>query len=320
MDYKNDSKFYKIADNFDGFFLIVGFPKSATSTIATWIDAHPDAYLSEKKEPAFFPSDEYHKGMDFYWEKYFYNYNKQRVVGEAQVVNSYFPYIPERIYNKLPNAKIIFCLRNPIERAFSQWWMDKMANQDLSFKEAINLELKENEYGLLPLDDPNFWNYFSKRWLTGNLKIRSNLPRLYLNIGYYAYHIKRYLNFFDINNMFFIFQEEMQINKADILRDLYTFLKLDPNIIKWDNLKNENVAKNSLWIRRFTNNLKKHVDIEHYPFFITSLVKKGLDFTNQLQRKPKIDDAIRKKLTHFYLDKNRELEELLNRDLSFWNK
>lgn len=99
---------------------IIGAQKSGTTSLANMLAQHSDVCFSSPKEPRFFEY-EYPLGIEFYIKKYFGEYKGEKIVGEARTTNMMIPFVPERISEINPNAKIIAILRNPIERAFSAW-------------------------------------------------------------------------------------------------------------------------------------------------------------------------------------------------------
>jgi len=130
--------------------------------------------MSEIKEVHFFCWDFiFNKGRIWY-EKHFDSCRNYKVVGEATPYYMYVPEVPERIYNMIPEAKLIFLLRDPVERAYSHYWHEvKTGWETLSFEEAIDIEdirISKSEL---------FKNHYS-----------------YLDRGKYAVQIERFLKFF----------------------------------------------------------------------------------------------------------------------------
>ena len=104
-------------------FFILGAPKSGTTTLYHALEKHPAVHLSTPKEPYYF-EDEYEQGPEFYWRTYFAaGWKGQSLIGDARAAHLYLPYVPRRIYTTVPEARLVAILRNPVERAFSHWWM-----------------------------------------------------------------------------------------------------------------------------------------------------------------------------------------------------
>lgn len=101
-------------------FLIIGAAKSATTWLQQALQA--DAAVSMPDPELHYFSRFYHKGHDWYFDQFPKSENK-RLTGEKS--NSYLdtPAAAERIRLLLPHAKLIVQLRNPVERAYSDYCM-----------------------------------------------------------------------------------------------------------------------------------------------------------------------------------------------------
>ena len=94
----------------------MGVRKSATSWIWKQFTDHPDVYTLPEKEVYFFNKN-YKKGLNWYRSKFTTN---QGVVLDT-TPDYFFKGACDRIKNDLPDAKLLVCLRNPIDRAYSHW-------------------------------------------------------------------------------------------------------------------------------------------------------------------------------------------------------
>jgi len=121
-------------------YIIIGVQKGGTSSLQEYLIQHPDISVPSAKEVHFF-DDNYHKGLGWY-KKHF---PKPRgIIGEASPYYIYHPLVAKRIAKVLPNTKIIVLLREPIDRAFSDYRMEyNRGKEKLSFGDAIQRE-KEN--------------------------------------------------------------------------------------------------------------------------------------------------------------------------------
>lgn len=114
---------------------ILGAAKCGTASLYNWLGQHSQICVSKPKEPVFFEA-EFHRGLDFYWDKYFSHYQGQRILCDARHRNLYMPYVPDRIHSVNPNARFIVLVRNPIDRAYSHWWMFHRRSKDKDVFEA----------------------------------------------------------------------------------------------------------------------------------------------------------------------------------------
>ncbi|NER78829.1 MAG: sulfotransferase domain-containing protein [Leptolyngbya sp. SIO1D8] len=126
-------------------FIIIGAMKCATTTLHEQLAQQPGVFMSEPKEPNFFSDDDqYAKGLDSYFSL-FSSASKGDLCGESSTHYTKLPTYPktlDRIKQHLPEVKLIYVMRHPIERLVSQYiheWSQRTVsgniNEDiLSFK------------------------------------------------------------------------------------------------------------------------------------------------------------------------------------------
>jgi Sulfotransferase domain len=117
-------------------FLIAGVPKAGTTALHAALQPHPSLFLSAVKEPKFFLSDgppPRHGGpgdvqtyQEYIWrradyEALFAPAPPGAVKGEATPFYLYDEQAPKRIAALVPDAKIVLLLRDPVDRAHSNW-------------------------------------------------------------------------------------------------------------------------------------------------------------------------------------------------------
>lgn len=104
-------------------FIIIGAAKSATTTLTTILPRHPQIFISKPKEPKFF-GRHYDKGWDWY-ARLFRHARPRQLRGEASTMYSSalasYDKAPALMHRYLPDLKLIYIVRDPLERAISQW-------------------------------------------------------------------------------------------------------------------------------------------------------------------------------------------------------
>jgi len=123
-------------------FLCAGAAKCGTTSLHAILAEHPQIFLPQRKEIHFFENNgNYSKGLDWY-SKYFKNANEKKVIGEITADYMFFDYVPERIIEALgKNIKIIFMLRNPVDRSYSEYLFNvRRGFFKGTFEEAIQNE------------------------------------------------------------------------------------------------------------------------------------------------------------------------------------
>lgn len=160
-------------------FLCIGAQKSGTTLLYELLREHPEIYIPEQKELHFFDIDDnYKKGISWYLQ-FFKSSINQKAIGSITPSYIYFDYVPERIQAELGNnIKFIVILRNPIDRAYSHYWMSfKRGYETLSFEKAIMMEHARIRKG-----------YFEKNNFS------------YISRGFYSEQLERYYRFFPKEN------------------------------------------------------------------------------------------------------------------------
>lgn len=104
-------------------FIIIGAAKSATTTLTTILPNHPDVFISKPKEPKFFGRN-YDKGWDWYASRFRAGqHHALRGEGSTMYTSKLgsFRHTPELMHQYLPDLKLIYIVRHPLDRIVSQW-------------------------------------------------------------------------------------------------------------------------------------------------------------------------------------------------------
>lgn len=197
--------------------LFAGAPKSGTTSLYHYLHASPELFFTQVKEPHFFSffgnkpnfkSPERLPTVVADIEKYsafFKQANEGQLLAEAS--QSYMFMNQELIANakklygdEAKNIKVVLVLRNPIDRAWSQYWhFKKNYNEPLEFEEAISEEvLKQRK--------EDNWNVFYQ----------------YLDFGNYSDQIKALKAAFPKLKIYLY--EELKNKPEEVLADICEFL------------------------------------------------------------------------------------------------
>ncbi len=189
-------------------FVIVGTQRGGTTSLYRYLSEHPDVTPAWRKEVHFF--DRYYgKGMEWY-RAHFPTRDEAGVVGEASPYYLFHPAVPDRIRAVVPRAKFIALLRNPVDRAYSQYQMNlRKGFETLSFEDAIDQERER----LNGSDDPTSraWRHFS-----------------YLTRGVYIEQLNRWLSVFPSEQLLVVKSEEFYQNPEQVLHQTLAYLGLRP--------------------------------------------------------------------------------------------
>ena len=104
-------------------FIIIGAAKSATTTLTTVLRQHPDVFISKPKEPKFFGRN-YSKGWKWYASRFAAG-QKMLLRGEGSTMYTSlmasYRFTPALMYRYLPDLKLVYIVRDPLDRIVSQW-------------------------------------------------------------------------------------------------------------------------------------------------------------------------------------------------------
>jgi Sulfotransferase domain len=277
-------------------FFIVGAQKAGTTSLYAYLGQHPQIYMSPVKEPSYFAPEQCREGFMFSWERYldlFKGAVEEIAIGEATATYLYSHTAARNIAACVPQAKIIVNLRNPVDRAFSQYLHMLTAGVTRkSFREQIDSSMRcsEEEFGLL-------WPF--------------------LELGRYTEQLKRYFGEFPRSQIHISYYEDLARAPARLLTDLFNFLDVEPNFVA-DVAHRHNTPR----IPRFGSLSHWLKQSGAWPF-LRGLAPQALHprLTWLLMRPRnslKIDPADRAYLVDYYRGEVAQLSALLDRDLSAW--
>ncbi|MGC1245004.1 MAG: sulfotransferase [Spirulinaceae cyanobacterium] len=297
-------------------FLIIGAPKAGTTALYRYLKEHPQIYMSPLKETQFFvfvdeedlsfSSNEpflkqYKQTKDI--ESYhtlFKGISQEIAIGEVSPWYIYLPKVASKIRKYIPDVKIIAILRDPVERAYSNFLhsvRDDIEPVNISFAQAMELEAE---------------------------RIRNNWsPRFhYKQKGFYYTQMKRYFDLFKPEQIKVYIYEEFQEKQIDILRDIFIFLGVDNTFVP-DISKKYNDSRiprsrvyNKIMLR--ANPVDSISSI--LPSSLRNKIKNRLVKINLSEQKPNLPKAVREKFIKEYREDILKLQDLIQKDLSHWLK
>jgi hypothetical protein len=191
-------------------FLVAGAQKSGTTALNYYLKRHPYIALPVKKELHFFDKDELFAGGNVSYEplhEMFQPACPGSIAGENTPIYLYWrPALP-RIRDYNPAMKFIVILRNPIERAFSQWNMQRTRGiEPCDFLDAVAAEA-----GRIAESAPKQLRRFS-----------------YVDRGRYAEQLERAFRLFPREGFLVIKYEEFRARQREMVEAVFRFLNLSP--------------------------------------------------------------------------------------------
>lgn len=201
-------------------FIVIGTRKAGTTALFNYLGKHPDVVLPFRKEIKFF-------GCNFFrgtgWYRSFFprrgKLKKGQMTGEASPYYILHPLAAERIKETLPEVKLIAMLRNPIDRAYSNYQLNVTNRiEHLSFEKAL-----ENEKYRLEGEIERILG-------NENYPMRKHMNLSYLEQGRYVEQLERWFGHFDIEQILLIKSEEFFENTPRVYKQVLEYIGLR----EWD--------------------------------------------------------------------------------------
>jgi hypothetical protein len=217
-------------------FLIIGAPKAGSTALHTALTRHPHLYGAKVKEPKFFLCDgqppdavgqrgpgDAHSAQEWIWRRADY----ERLFSDAPAGALRFESTPfylwdrashARIAETIPSAKLIAVLRDPVDRAFSNWthlWADGLEPCP-DFVLACEAEPWRVAAGWAP-----FWRY--------------------LELGRYGEQLEHLFRYFPREQVHVVRYRRLVDHPAEALDDICAFLGVATGVL--DHIPGSNVGR-----------------------------------------------------------------------------
>ncbi len=208
-------------------FIIAGAPRSGTTWLYMLADRHPQVAMAKpwRPEPKFFLVDDlYEKGIEYYSENWFQPLPRGRVLGEKSANYLESSATAERIHRHLPEVRLVFVLRHPVERAYSNYlWSRLNGLETETFERALELE-SIREASLAPT-------------------LRFARPHANFSRGLYAEHLGRFLRLFRRDQILILRTEDIGTKPREVAAELFRFIGVESNPELADGLRRANSAR-----------------------------------------------------------------------------
>lgn len=292
-------------------FLVIGAMKAGTTALYTAFDQHPEVFMSPVKEPNFFafaetppdfqaPIDQRADGVNHTsvtdaaaYRRLFAEAPPEQPRGEASHWYLYHPEAPANIARYVPDARLIAMLRNPVERAYSEFLHFVRDGDEpiTDFAAALDAEPER----------------ITKNWALGR----------YVDRGRYDEQIERYLDRFPREHLRIVLFDDFVGHPEAVRRDLFQFLGVDPSFQPEARRVNASGVPRSRWLHAALTAARPVRDA-----VVPLLPDPVVDWVNALKNrnleKPPMPSDVRARLIDAFRPHVRRLESLIDRDLSHW--
>lgn len=288
-------------------FLIIGANKGGTSSLYSYLQQHPEIFMSRVKEPNFFVNwDEERDGAGTKPDPKEPNWKDWRPIsslaeyremfqvpagmkaaGEASTAYLANKECAAKIFRYNPDMRIIAILRDPVSRAFSNYLMYvRLGHEDKEFSVAVEEELS-GKRGYLPQG------------------------RHYLSLGFYHESVSEFIRVFGKERVRVYLTEELKHHPAELFADAFGFLGVDPSFVP-DTSRKSNV-NNKVTFHSPTKRLLVRLAYN-------SIVRKCIprSWVKPSGEEIRLDDSIRRRLRDLYREDTLKLQDLTGKNLSAW--
>lgn len=262
-------------------FVVIGAQKSGTTSLSFQLAQHPEIGLCRHKEPDFFSkASDRAEDLDDYHQ--LFSGVQGRVLGEASTTYSWFPEYPDtarRIAAYNPDMKLIYVMRQPVERIRSHYVYERLKARA---KADIDIEV---------LTDPR-----------------------YVNRSRYGMQLDSYLQFFPRSNLLPLVFEEYIGEPHRALADIADHLDIDPSGFEAIDLRARNRSADRLADRKIKNMLAPMARI--LPLPVRNLLKRP--FVYKLDQEISLLPQTQRVLWRMLADDVAVVERLLGRPVEAW--
>jgi hypothetical protein len=274
--------------------VVIGAQKCGTTSLHYYLDQHPEISMARAKELNFFVvRGTWTKGLDWYAAQFDAS---APVRGESSPAYTNYPVhegVPARMHSVVPNAKLVFLVRDPIERIVSQYIHDYSAGKvDGPIEEVLADEISAHPYVM-----------------------RSK----------YFLQLEQYLAFFSREQILVLAQEDLLHDRAPTMRQVFEFLEVNDAFYhpKFEQIKHRTSSD-----RRRKTRLGRAVSVAardlsarfHPPRWVAWKAERLLVFplSRRIER-PVVSSALRERLAAELAEDANRLRELTGKGFEPWS-
>jgi hypothetical protein len=199
-------------------FVIIGTQRGGTTSLHAYLSAHPQVMTPTTKELHFL-TDRHERGLDWYLGQFPRELPPHVITGEATPYALFHPLAPQRLLEVAPAARAIVLLRNPVNRAYSHFLLERSrGDETIDFTDALDAEMERLEGEEARLErDPAY--------VSDPHKHASYVAR-----GEYARQLERWFHVFPREQILVIRSEDLYERSAEALTQVANFLSINPDV------------------------------------------------------------------------------------------
>lgn len=288
-----DKQIYSKVNNFnfsqdDMFpdFIIIGAMKCGTSSLYHYLSIHPEVEMSEIKELDYFVAENnFDKGEEWYSAQFT---REGKIHGEASPNYSkahFFKKVPERMHALVPDVKLIYLVRDPVERIISHYTHNYGEGRENRSLHEVLANLEDNHY---------------------------------VACSRYYWQLEHYLEFYDADQILVVPTNELRNQRRVTLQCIFDFIGVDASFYDpaYDSVKhqtNQKLKKSHLsWYILSSPGIKTLKGL--IPDAVKDPIKR---MTRSKVEKPEMDPKDEQRVRDFLQADIAALERFANRKLAF---
>jgi hypothetical protein len=287
--------------------MIIGAQKAATTSMLRYLGEHPQCISHPQQEFSFYTDDdEFNEGWETALKKYYLHksYHKEtKIIAKNASLFTYEKGL-QRLKEHSPNCEIIIILRNPVERCYSSYLMEKnYGSVKFEFSEIPNL-LKKHE------ENDESWGF-----------------NFFINYGLYAQYLKNIYTYFPKEQVKILLFRDFNNNPVEECQNIFRKLGINSTFRPKVEIKHNITQKTrsqiyARLVRRFLRNgnpIKKIIKkiMPGEKAYKYGELLRDLNKTNN--KNESMNDEVKLFLIEYYKPHNIELENIIGKDLSDWN-
>jgi len=217
--------------------VIIGSQKAGTTSLEALLARHPDLYWPGRNEVHYFDWS-YAQGVDWYraWfpltstlRRHERETGRHAMAAEKTPEYLVMPEAEHLLHELMPDARLLVTIREPVDRAFSQWRMrTQRGGETLSFADAIAAE--PERLAAEPPRGPG--EYRRSAWMHHGYLMRSR----------YAEHLRRWFEVFPQEQLLVVRVEDLHAEPEVVMPKVLEHLRLDPGPLEGASFPHLNVG------------------------------------------------------------------------------
>lgn len=272
--------------------IVIGGQKCGTTSLHNYLAAHPQIEMSREKELDFFTSWGRRRGLDWYAQHFT---RPAPVRGESSPAYSAWPHIlgvPEAIHETLDDVRLIYLVRDPLERIVSEYLHNFGHGQERRSLSRVAAE-------------PGF----------------ADSP--YVAKSRYAMQLSRYLELFDASQLLVLTQEALSRERLDTLRLVFRFLGVDESFVSPRFARRYNKARDWRAGTALAQRARGALGDQRFERLTGRVPRPAQRLGDRVLRRPlespELPEELRRRLVSLLAEDTARLAELTGLDLGHWS-